>query len=74
MPVPPKESIGGRVKTMLDVQKSNLIAEEIEVSEFIMSADFEPSYDDDFKIYIKERWYLIQDMKAKIDALDLTLS
>ena len=74
MPTPPTESIGGRLKTMLDVQKSNLIAEEIEVSEFIMSADFESSYDDDFKIYIKERWSLIQDMKAKIDTLDLTSS
>jgi len=63
MPTPPKESIGGFVNTALDSELKQIESTQVLLNSFIENYD---EYDTDFKIYIDERYKLLERTKSEI--------
>lgn len=63
MPTPPKESIGGFVNQVLDLELRQLESNQELLSTFMQNSE---SYDEDFKNYVDERSKLMERTKSEI--------
>lgn len=68
MPTPPKESIGGFTKTILDAELRQLEINKLLLSNFMQDLE---EYDEDFKSYVSERYVITEEALSKIQNLPL---